>query len=396
MITLASVEEKYGTKIRAIKSDLHRHPELSMQEFYTTGLVGDQLSSLGVEILDLGLETGVVGILRGRRQGPVVALRADMDALPVTENTNDMDASQEEGKMHACGHDVHTAALLGAAMLLDEQREHLNGNVVFVFQPAEEITRGAKKIIEAGLFDRISIDAMFGLHVCPEIEVGCVGIKTGPFMAAKDSFQLTITGKGGHGSAPQDTSDPIIAGAALIGAIQSITSRNVDPREAVVLSVCSVHAGMADNVTPDTLTMSGSIRTFSREMREFIIKRLEEVADFTVRTYDCTAEVQILHGSSTPVLTNDSFLAEIAKESATQLLGNECLSEQKKVLSSEDFAEYGESVPVFFCFLGSRTPGHDYYPLHNPKFHADERTPVIGAALLASTVLHAQDMIEKH
>jgi amidohydrolase len=395
MITLSACENKYGTLLKTIKSDLHRHPELSMQEYRTTTIVRNQLASLGIEIMDLGLETGVVGILQGAKKGPIIALRADLDALPVTECSNDNDASSEEGKMHACGHDVHTTSLLGAAMLLGEQREDMSGSIVFVFQPAEETAQGAKKMIEAGLFERIAIDAMFGLHVRPEIEVGRVGIKAGALMSAKDSFSVTVSGKGGHGSAPQNTVDPLVAGAALLTDIQSIISRNIDPREAAVISVCSIHAGTADNIIPDKLIMQGSMRTFSRKMRDFLIKRLEEVAYGVAMTYGCTAEVKIFQSTSTPVLINDPAMTAIAMRSAIQALGKECLSEQEKEMGSEDFAEFGNHVPIFFYFIGSGTPGRDYYPWHSPNFHADERTPMIGAALLACTALNAQQTLEK-
>lgn len=388
MVTVIECEKKLGNVLKTIKSDLHMHPELSMQEHRTTQIIKDQLTSLGIEILEFGLRTGVVGVLHGSKKGSVVALRADMDALPISETSGDKDMSLENGKMHACGHDVHTTSLLGAAMLLKELRENMFGSVLFVFQPAEETVEGAKLIINAGLFERMNIDAVFGLHVHPEIEVGHVGIKTGAVMAAKDSFLITIIGSGGHGSAPQNTTDPIVAGAALIAAIQSIVSRNIDSREAAVISVCSVHAGNADNIIPNILTLQGSMRSFSQIVREVMKRKLEEMACSVAKAYGCKARVKIEKGA--PILMNDPLLGPIAQKSAEQVLGKNRIVDQELDMSSEDFAEFANRVPSFFYFLGSGTPGIYNCELHNSGFHANERTPIIGAALLASTAWNAQ------
>jgi amidohydrolase len=388
MIAISSCENRYGELLKSIKSDLHMHPELSMEEYRTTKIVCNYLSSLGIEVMDLGLETGVIGVLHGKNKGPIVGLRADIDALPITESPNDTNISKEDGKMHACGHDVHSASLIGAAMLLCELREKMKGSVVFVFQPAEETVLGAKLLIKAGLFERIKIDAMFGLHVRPDIDIGRIGIKAGPVMSAKDSFSITILGKGGHGSAPQKTADPIVAGAALITTIQSIISRNIDPMEAAVISVCTLHAGTADNIIPDKLVMQGSIRSFSESIRDLMMHRLADITLDVSKAYGCVAELKMIPG--TPMLVNDPKLMELATKSAIQVLGKACLVEQERDMCSDDFAEYANLIPAFFYFVGVGSQERQFYPLHNPRFSADERAPVIGATLLANAAWNTQ------
>lgn len=389
MFEIQECRETYGDILKSIKSDLHMHPEVSMQEYRTTGYIRNWLMNIGIEILELGLETGVIGLLRGASPGPLIALRADIDALPVTEYTGDEDSSLEAGKMHACGHDVHTAGLLGAAMLLKRCQDRMRGSVVFVFQPAEETIEGAGLVIESGLFEQMKIHAMFGLHVRPDIQIGHVGVRAGALMSAKDSFSIRIQGTGGHASMPQDTADPIVAGAAVVSALQSIVSRNVKPQEAIVLSVCSIHAGTADNIVPDELTMLGSMRSCSEHAREVAMARIAEIAGGVAGAYGCSARTEFL--SHVPILVNDPALTEIAWHSAMAAFGEGNIVEPGIEMLSEDFAEYAKRTPIFFYYLGVGTQGREYRALHNPAFHADEQAPVAAAVLLAQSAWHAQD-----
>ena len=388
MFTMQECRIAYGDLLKSIKSYLHMHLEVSTQEYSTTGYIRNLLINIGVEILELGLETGVVGLLRGAYPGPAVALRADIDALPLTECSGDEDSSLETGKMHACGHDVHMAGLLGAAMLLKRFQDRMHGSVVFVFQPAEETIEGANLVIESGLFEQMKIHAMFGLHVRPDIPIGHVGVRAGALMSAKDSFSICIKGTGGHASMPQDTVDPIVAGAAVVSALQSIVSRNVVPQEAAVLSVCSIHAGSADNIIPDALTMLGSMRSCSEHVREKAMARIAEIAGGVAGAYGCRAQTEFL--SHVPMLVNDPALAEIARHSAIAAFGEGNVVEPAIEMISEDFAEYARLTPIFFYYLGVGTQGREYRALHNPAFHADEQSPVAGAVLLAQSVWQTQ------
>ena len=276
---------------------------------------------------------------------------------------------------------MHTAALYGAAVYLSERREELAGNVVFLFQPAEEPVAGARAVIAAGLFDRIPIDAVFGLHVWPQLPSGTVGIRPGPFYAAKDSFQLIIQGRGGHGSAPENARDPIPAGAAAVSGIQSILGRNLSAREAAVVSVCALNAGSSDNVIPDTCSLLGSIRTFSDDARRLILRRLEEIGRGTAEAYGCTAEFVLLPG--VPVLTNDPALCRTARKAAEALFGPNGCVESDPVTVSEDFALYGEKAPLCYCLFGVGGTEAAKNPLHSAKFYPAGDTIAPAALLLA-------------
>ena len=261
-ITPAWCEQEFGPQLRSILSDLHQHPELSMEEFRTTSRIKDVLEQTGIEIVDIGAKTGVVGHLSTGGTGPSIGLRADIDAITQHEQTDRPDRSLTDGKMHGCGHDVHTTGLLGAAMALAKQRAHLLGDVYFIFQPAEESLSGARYLVdECGLWDKIHIDAIFGLHNYPEFPVGTVGLRSGPLMSYKDAFSLRLIGRSGHSSMPQKNIDPIVAAAALIQSLQTIASRNVGPLDSVVLSICQLYAGSPRGLVVDDVQMAGNIRT---------------------------------------------------------------------------------------------------------------------------------------
>lgn len=385
MFYITESEEK---ELKEIKSHLHQHPETSMKEYETTKFIEEKLTALGIEILDLGMITGVVGVLKTGKKGPVVGLRADIDAIKCVETADVEAKSLVEGLMHACGHDFHTTSLLGAAKLLTSHKEKLAGDVVFLFQPAEETTSGAAVLIEHGLFDKIKMDYLFGLHNRPEIVTGKVAVKRGSLMAAKDNFAIHITGKGGHGGMPHQTIDPIVCGAGIINAVQTIVSRNIDPLDSVVVSICSIHGGTPENLIVDNLHMTGSIRALSKKGHELAKKRLEEMVMNTASAYGCKANITYEAGG-VPPLNNSEDMYQLAYEAAAKAMGEDALVSTEPCLGSEDFAVYSEYVPTFFYWLGVGQEGGSA-PWHYANFATDDNALKYGAMLLAQSVITAQ------
>ena len=383
-----AVRAKYGDEIRGIARQMHMRPELGLEEHETTAMIRKRMTQLGLEEIDLGLDTGAVFVLRSGKGGPSIGLRADIDALTQTEQSDRPDCSRINGVMHACGHDVHTAGLIGAAMLLAEQKDKLCGDVVFLFQPAEETLRGAKLMIERGLFSRVHIDMLFGLHNSPRIPVGSVGVRLGNLMAAKDMYRARITGKGGHSSAPHRNIDPIIAACAAVQGVHSIISRNIDPLQSAVISVGYLHGGNPEDMVVDEAEFSGSIRSHAAQSRKTVLERLEQVVTGTALAYGCKSE--FTSNSIVPAVDNPAELYPIAQRAAALIVGKENVVEPEVNMASEDFALFARQAPGFFYFLGSGTPGARNYGWHNPKFAADPETPIYGAALLAQSVLCAQ------
>ncbi|WP_430441155.1 M20 aminoacylase family protein [Shinella sp.] len=352
-------------EIVAWRHDFHRHPELQYEVHRTAGIVADKLAEFGCDAVVSGIgRTGVVGLIHGSAGagGPVIGLRADMDALPIMEETGCSYASQTAGLMHACGHDGHTAMLLGAAKYLAATRRFA-GSVAVIFQPAEEGGGGANEMVKDGLLDRFAITQVYSMHNMPGLAVGTFGMRTGPIMAAADRFRIEIDGRGGHAARPHDCIDPILVGAQIVSAAHSIIARNVDPLNSAVLSFGAFNAGFTDNVIPNVALLKGTVRTLNGAVQDLMERRLGEVVDLTARTFGATARLHYLRDY--PVTVNADANVDIAFAAATAVAGAENVDRGvAPMMGSEDFAFMLQKRPGAYIFLGQgKTAG-----LHHPKY----------------------------
>jgi amidohydrolase len=386
---VASVNADLDAKVRAWRRDFHQHPELGNREFRTAKVVAAHLRALGMEVKTGVAHTGVVAILRGGRPGPRIALRADMDALPVTEQTGLPFASKvttqykgdSVGVMHACGHDAHTAILMGVAEALAARRAQLPGAVMFVFQPAEEgppagETGGAAQMLAEGLFDHFKPEAMFGLHADTTLHAGEIGLRGGPLQAAADSFRIVVKGRQTHGARPWMGIDPIIVAADIVGDAQSIVSRRLDlTLQPAVLSFGAIRGGLRNNIIPEEVELIGTIRSFDPTMRQQMIDTLRRIAEHAATAQGASVEAQIPDAPGYPVLVNDAALVERIRPGLQRALGAENVKAVPLYTSSEDFAEYARRVPSVFLRLGVVPDGHDPASVptnHSPRFDLDE------------------------
>jgi hippurate hydrolase len=354
-----------------LRRDLHRHPELAFNEKRTSALVAERLAACGYEVSEGFGGTGVVGVLRKGNGSKRLALRADMDALPIGEKTGVDYSSQNAGVMHACGHDGHTAILLSAAKAVSER--DFSGTLILIFQPAEEIGAGARRLISEGLFDRFPVDAIFGLHNWPGEPLGQFGFVSGPAMAAIDRPIVRIVGHGGHGASPHETVDPVVAACNIVLALQTIISRNIDSREAAVISVGSIHGGEASNVIPDSVELRLTVRSFDPSVRDQLEERLTELVRFQARSYGASAEIDYMRGF--PALINHPVETSLAQDVALSVFGKEnVVSNLKPRMASEDFAHYLQARPGCFLFVGNGESA----PLHSARY--DFNDAVIGPA----------------
>ena len=375
-------------EIAAWRHDLHAHPELLYDVHRTAAAVADRLKSFGCDEVVTGLgRTGVVGVIRGRRAGDkVVGLRADMDALPIVEATNVPYKSTVQGKMHACGHDGHTAMLLGAAKYLADTR-NFAGSAVVIFQPAEEGGAGARAMIRDGLFERFGIQKVFGLHNFPGMPVGEFGICNGPMMASTDTINIDLEGVGAHAAWPQTGVDTVVVGAQIVNALQSIVARNVNPMKAAVISICMFHAGDADNVIPQRAQLRGTARALSASVRELLKQRVSDIVEGTARAYGAKAKLDYVTGY--PVLVNDEGQTAFAAGVAGEVAGAAKVSEQfPPTMGAEDLAYMLQERPGAFIWLGNG----DTAALHNPSYDFNDEAIPVGTSYwvrLAETVLAA-------
>ena len=370
--------------IAEIRRNIHAHPELRFEEKRTADLVAQTLSSWGIAVYQGLGKTGVVGRLDGELgPGKMIGLRADMDALPLQEKNTFAHASQNPGKMHACGHDGHTAMLLGAAQYLSNHRD-FKGTVIFIFQPAEEGGAGAQEMIEDGLFEQFPCDAVFGMHNWPGLEEGHFGVVSGPMMASSNEFVIDIQGKGGHAALPHNSADPIMAGIQIAQALQTIITRNKRPVDAAVISITQFHAGETSNVIPDTAMLGGTVRTFTLEVLDLIETRMHEIANQVASAFDCKANLTFKRNY--PPLINDEQQTEFAAQVMKELVGNERVNTRiDPTMGAEDFAFMLLKKPGCYVFLGNgdgdhRSTGHGMGPchLHNPSYDFNDQIIPVG------------------
>jgi amidohydrolase len=372
-------------EITAWRHDIHAHPELRYDVHRTAALVVEKLKSFGCDEVVPGIgQTGVVGVIRGRKEGKVIGLRADMDALPLEEETNLPYKSTVPGKMHACGHDGHTAMLLGAAKYLAETR-NFAGTAVVIFQPAEEGGAGALAMIRDGLISRFAIQEVYGMHNYPGLPLGQFGIRTGAMMASADHITIDIEGKGGHAARPHLSVDTILVGAQIINQLQSIVARNVDPLEAAVVSVCMFQAGHTDNVIPQHAKLRGTARALTDHVRTTLQKRVPEIVEGTAELYGAKAEITYTNGY--PVLVNHDRNTDFAASVAREIAGsNKVATNFPPVMGAEDFAFMLEERPGAFIFVGNG----DSAGLHHPAYNFNDETIPVGTSYwvrLAETAL---------
>ncbi|WP_415923014.1 amidohydrolase [Steroidobacter sp.] len=398
-----SAAAKLESKVIAWRRDIHQHPELSNRETRTSKLVADHLKKLGLPVRTGIAHTGVTAVLKGGKPGPVIALRADMDALPVTEQADvpfkstvtTEYLSKKVGVMHACGHDSHVANLMGVAELLVGMKQDLPGTVLFIFQPAEEGAPegeegGAALMIKQGLFSEVKPEAVFGLHVTSNLNTGVLGYRSGPFMAASDTFRIEVIGRQAHGSRPWSGVDPIVAGSQIVMALQTIVSRQIDITELpAVVTIGKFDGGVRHNIIPDSVDMRGTLRTFDKGMRADIIKRIERTASNVAASSGAQAKVTF-SAANYPVVMNNPELTQRSLPSLRRVVGDDRVVVMPLITGAEDFAYYADLIPSLFYFVGVTPQGQDAKSApsnHSPLFYIDEPSIALATRSLATLAL---------
>ena len=383
MVNIKDLSEKYDGYIIEQRRHFHAHPELPLQEVNTSADIIERLKAIdGIEVVTYEGLTGCIGILKGAKPGKTVVLRADIDGLPVNEQTGLPFASKNPGKMHACGHDCHISMQLGAAKILSELRNELSGTVKFFFQPAEEVAQGAKQYIAKGLMK--DVDGVFGMHIWSQVDAPRFSLQHGERMASADAFTLTVKGKAAHGSAPHLGNDAILAAAAIIMNLQSVASRANDPLNALVVTIGTFDGGQRFNIVADKVSMDGTVRTFSRAFRDTVEERIRSIAEQTAACYGCTAELEYNYLCNA-VINDNAELVEIGRNAASKLFGDDILVDFEKLTGSEDFSFLMDEAPGIYGFLGARSdkvPGSELSN-HHECFTVDEDALHHGSAIAA-------------
>ncbi|APC09181.1 M20 family metallopeptidase [Neomoorella thermoacetica] len=381
---LRAAAEALKPQLVAWRRRLHQYPELSFEERETSAMVAGVLRELGLQVRSGIGGTGVVGVLAGAGEGPGVALRADMDALPLQEDTGEEFASRYPGRMHGCGHDAHMTMVLGAATLLAERRQELPGPVVFIFQPGEELPPGgASRMLAAGVLDEPPVKAAFGLHVTAYLPVGTVGVRSGAIMASADNFTIKIKGRTSHGASPHLGADAIVAAAQAVLALQTIISRHLDPVQPAVLTVGTIKGGEKENIVAGEVTLTGTTRALNNVMRQQLEKDMRQVLAGVAAASGTEIDLDYLWGY--PPLVNNAGLTELFRRVAGEILGPDKVMElANPSMGAEDFSRYAEKVPAVYFNLGAAIPGAEPHPWHHPRFNINEDCLPIGAGLLAA------------
>jgi amidohydrolase len=396
---IQTLEKKYRNTYMEYWKDFHRHPEPSYEEFRTSSKVAEILKSLGLKVKTEVGGTGVVALLEGAESGPVIALRADMDALQIKEETGWEFASENEGIMHACGHDSHTAMLLGAAHIISEMKDNIKGAIKFIFQPAEEYspTGGAPGMIRDGALQDPEVAAILGIHVWPTLKTGELGIREGVMSAASDRLQISISGKSTHAATPDFGVDAIVIASQVVSSLQTLVSRNVSPLDSAVITIGKFSGGSRYNIVADKVELDGTVRTFDPETRKKMARRIEEIVHGTVTAMGGTCEVNYRWGY--PSVMNDPKVTAIATGSILKVAGeNGLYNISLPNLGGEDFAFFSEKVPAAFAWVGCRPehiPVDDFPKLHNNKFIPDENALPVGVKYLCQAALDTLEKVGK-
>jgi len=375
---------KIESEIIETRREIHQNPELAYKEKATAKLVADRLKTLGLGVKTGIGGTGVMAVLPGPRSGKVVALRADMDALPIEELADIDFKSQVKGVMHACGHDTHVAMLLGTARLLANRKDELAGTVKFLFQPAEENggRGGAKPMIQAGVMDDPKVDYVFGLHIDNDLNSGTLGFRGGPIMASPDTFEIKVIGRGGHGAYPHETVDPVYVAAQVIIALQGVSGRMIDPVQPFVITIGSIHSGTKENIIPDQAVLQGTLRTLDEKTRKLAKAKIAKVARGVSEAFGAKAEVDF-EKDAYPVTVNDVRVTEQAMK-IVKKIPRTTVRVREPIMGGEDFSRFLHEAPGTFYFLGTHNPAKGcVHPNHSPRFKVDEDVLKLGAASLA-------------
>ncbi len=384
---IKSISTKYFEELLFIRRHLHMYPELGNNEFETSKFIFDILNKHNLYINNNIAGTGICAVLKGFKKGNTIALRADMDALNIKEKNSTSYLSKNIGVMHACGHDAHIAIALGTMMILSEMKEFINGNVKFIFQPAEETTGGAKRMIEEGVLQNPKVDAIIGGHIWPEIDSNLIGIKSGPIMSSPDIFDLIIYGKGGHAGKPDKTIDPIIISSEIISSFQNSIVKNTNPFDPVIISTCYINSGSNYNSVPDISTIKGTVRTYNENVRVQIEKKMQTVIENICNIYG--AKYSFKYTRRFPPTINESNTTKLVENSASKILGKDNVCNVKyPSMSSEDFSYFLESVPGSYIFIGTRNEKKGIVnELHSPYFDIDESVLLTGVQVYSQIIL---------
>lgn len=382
-------------QVKEIRRALHQNPELGGEEWETSKRIQEELQKAGIFFKTGFAKTGVLGVIEGSGEGGTVALRADIDALPILEKTVVDFKSKVDGKMHACGHDAHTSMLLGTAFKLQEMKEQLPGRVLLVFQPNEEASPigGARPMMEDGLFNGFKPDVIFGQHVWPDLPVGQIGVRDKEMMGASDTLSFTIKGAGGHASMPHQGKDAIVVTAEFISSLQSVVSRNINPLESAVITIGTINGGYRYNVIADQVVLKGTVRTYSKKAKATVKRRLENLVKGFEMAYEVEIEFDYVDGYGATINTPE--WAELVRGSATQLLGEGALPEVDPSMAGEDFSRFLEAIPGAFYWLGcSKADEESPKPLHDPEFFFDESALEVGVETMVKVTVDALNKLK--